>query len=79
MISAAVIFFLRVIDMSIDTMRMLFVIRGKRIIVWILGASQSTVFFLAVSQALRGEANILTMFGYAFGFATGNVDRRAHV
>ena len=73
MISAAVIFFLRVIDMSIDTMRMLFVIRGKRIIVWILGASQSTVFFLAVSQALRGEANILTTFGYAFGFAIGNV------
>lgn len=72
-ISAAVIFFLRVIDMSIDTVRLLFVIRGKKILVWILGALQSTIFFLAVSQALRGDANFLTTLGYAFGFATGNV------
>lgn len=73
LISALVIFALRVIDMSIDTMRLLFVIRGKKLFVWILGAAQATVFFLAVSQALRGEANILTTFGYAFGFATGNL------
>lgn len=73
LLSGIVIFFLRVIDMSIDTIRLLFVIRGKRIVVWILGAMQSTVFYLAVSQALRGDANILTTLGYAFGFATGNV------
>lgn len=73
LLSGIVIFLLRVIDMSIDTIRLLFVIRGRRIVVWILGAAQSTVFYLAVSQALRGEANIFTTLGYAFGFATGNV------
>lgn len=73
LLSGIVIFLLRVIDMSIDTIRLLFVIRGKRIVVWILGAMQSTVFYLAVSQALRGDANVLTTMGYAFGFATGNV------
>lgn len=73
LLSGIIIFLLRVIDMAIDTMRLLFVIRGKKFFVWILGAMQSTVFFLAVSQALRGEANIMTTLGYAFGFATGNV------
>ena len=34
-ISALMIFLLRVADMSLDTMRMLFVVRGKKPIAWI--------------------------------------------
>ena len=33
-----VIFFLRVTDMSLDTLRVLFVIRGRKPLAWILGS-----------------------------------------
>jgi uncharacterized protein YebE (UPF0316 family) len=72
-ISALVIFLLRVIDMSLDTMRMLFVVRGKKPIAWILGFLQSLVFVIAISTVLANLNNILNIVGYAAGFATGNV------
>ena len=72
-ISALVIFLLRVADMSFDTMRMLFVVRGKKPIAWILGFLQSLVFVIAISTVLANLNNILNIVGYAAGFATGNV------
>ncbi len=68
------IFALRVIDMSMDTMRMLFVVRGRKKIAWGLGFGQSLVFVIAISAALAEVAkNPLALIGYAAGFATGNV------
>jgi uncharacterized protein YebE (UPF0316 family) len=73
LISALMIFILRVIDMSLDTMRMLFVVRGKKPIAWILGFFQSLVFVIAISTVLANLNNLLNIVGYAAGFATGNV------
>lgn len=70
---AVSIFFLRVIDMSLDTIRLLFVVRGRKTLAWILGFFQSAVFIIAISSVLTNEQNILTIIGYAGGFATGNV------
>ncbi len=72
-LGALLIFFLRILDMSMDTLRVLFVVRGKKLPVWILGAIQSTIFILAVSEVLKGDTNPLIILGYATGFATGNV------
>jgi uncharacterized protein YebE (UPF0316 family) len=72
-ISALMIFLLRVIDMSLDTMRMLFVVRGKKTVAWVLGFLQSLVFVIAISTVLANLNNILNIIGYAAGFATGNV------
>lgn len=67
------IFFLRVIDMSLDTIRLLFVVRGRKMLAWILGFFQAAVFIIAISSVLTNEQNVLTIVGYAAGFATGNV------
>lgn len=67
------IFFLRVIDMSLDTIRVLFVVRGRKLLAWILGFFQSAVFVVAISSVLTNPQNFLTIIGYAAGFATGNV------
>ncbi len=68
------IFCLRVMDMSMDTMRMLFVVRGRKRIAWGLGFFQSLIFVIAISAALAEVAvNPLAVIGYACGFATGNV------
>ena len=67
------IFALRVVDMSLDTIRVLFVVRGKKAIVWVLGFFQSLVFVVAISSVLTQLDNILNVIGYATGFATGNL------
>jgi uncharacterized protein YebE (UPF0316 family) len=70
---ALLIFALRVGDMSLDTIRVLFVVRNKRLLVWILGFFQSLIFVIAISSVLSQLNNILNVIGYATGFATGNV------
>lgn len=70
---AFMIMLLRICDMSLDTIRVLFVVRGKKLLVFILGFFQSVIFVLAISSVLTKMDNILNVLGYALGFATGNV------
>jgi uncharacterized protein YebE (UPF0316 family) len=70
---AALIFSLRVLDMTLDTLRVLFVMRGRRKIAWVLGFFQSAIFVTAISTVLSNLDNPLNIVGYAAGFATGNV------
>ena len=72
-LSAGVIFALRVCDMTLDTLRVLMVMRGKKSIAWILGFFQSAIFILAISSVLAHLGNPLNVIGYAAGFATGIV------
>jgi uncharacterized protein YebE (UPF0316 family) len=68
-----VIFLLRVTDMSLDTLRVLFVIRGRRSITWILGFFQSVIWVVAITSVLNNLGNLWNIVAYAGGFATGNV------
>lgn len=72
-LSAGLIFGLRVTDMTLDTLRVLFVMRGRKPIAWILGFFQALVFVIAITYVLRDLTNPLNMIGYAAGFATGVV------
>ncbi len=65
------VFTMRVIDMSLDTLRLLFVMRGRKLLAGGIGVIQATVFILAVSTVLRGPLDPLTVAGYALGFGTG--------
>jgi uncharacterized protein YebE (UPF0316 family) len=67
------IFALRVTDMTFDTLRMLFVVRGKKAVAWVLGFLQSVIFVIAITSVLSHLDNPLNVIGYAAGFATGNV------
>jgi uncharacterized protein YebE (UPF0316 family) len=67
------IFACRVADMSMDTVRMLFVMRGRKKLAWILGFCQSIIYVVAISSVLTHLGNPLLVVGYATGFATGNV------
>lgn len=72
-LSAGFIFGLRLTDMTLDTLRILFVLRGRKGVAWILGFFQSLVFVLAITSVMRNLNNPFNMAGYAAGFATGNV------
>jgi len=68
-----VIFGLRVADMTLDTMRVLFVLRGRKALAWFLGFAQSAIWVVAISSVLRHVDNLWNVVGYAGGFATGTV------
>ncbi len=71
--SAALIFALRIVDVSIATVRMLVIIRGERLMAWVLGFFQALVFVVAIRQIFANLDNVWNMVGYAAGFATGTV------
>jgi uncharacterized protein YebE (UPF0316 family) len=68
---ALLIFFLRIIDVSCDTMRVIFAIRGKRVIAAALGFVQALVWIFAVANAVKHLNSVLHVLGYAGGYAMG--------
>lgn len=72
-LTALGIFCLRVCDVSLDTVRVIYVVRGRKKEAWILGFLTSTIYVVAISSVLTNLDNPLNVIGYAAGFATGNV------
>jgi len=68
---ALLIFCLRIIDVSCDTMRVIFAIRGKRVIAASLGFIQALVWIFAVANAVKHLDSVLHVLGYAGGYAMG--------
>jgi uncharacterized protein YebE (UPF0316 family) len=70
---ALAIFSLRIIDVSVGTIRTLAVVQGKIKTSVVLGFFEVLVWLVAVSQVLgQVTANPLLMFVYCAGFAGGN-------
>lgn len=65
------IFLSRIIDVSIGTIRIIFVSRGKRNLAPLLGFFEVLVWIMAISQIMKHLDNIACYFAYAAGFATG--------
>ena len=70
---ALLIFSLRIIDVSLYTMRFMMVIRGRKGLAWIFAIFQSLVFVTAITSVIADIGNWTKVVGYAAGFPTGNV------
>jgi uncharacterized protein YebE (UPF0316 family) len=68
---ALLIFAARIVDVSCDTMRVIFAIRGKRGIAAVLGFIQAFVWIYAVGSAVKHLDSIWHVLGYAGGYAAG--------
>lgn len=68
----ALIFCARVTDVSMDTMRVIFVSRGVRLLAAGLGFFEILIWLLAISATMQNMTNPLCYVAYAGGFATGN-------
>lgn len=64
---------MRVINMALDTLRALMMLRDKRGLVWLFGFIETIIFVVAFSSVLSNLDNFLNTIAYAAGFATGNV------
>ena len=72
-LGALLIFCLRIVDVSCDTMRVLFAIRGQRAIAGALGFVQAMIWIFAVGQAVKHLDSWPHILGYAGGYATGTM------
>ena len=72
-LTALLIFLVRVASISMDTLRFMLTIRGKQGIAWLLGFIESVLYVVTVGVVLKDLSNVLNVVGYAAGFATGNV------
>jgi uncharacterized protein YebE (UPF0316 family) len=68
-----IIFGLRTLDLTVATLRMLLVVRGRKTLAWIFGLIQSASFVLGIAGVLGNLSNPINLLAYAAGFATGNV------
>lgn len=68
------IFFARIIDVTLATLRTVYSVKGKTILAGIIGFIEATIWFIVVKEALN--TNIQSPFivmSYAGGFAAGSV------
>ena len=66
------IFLVRILDVSLGTIRTIMTVKNKNIIASIIGFVEVTVWFLVVKEALNTNNNsIFIVFSYALGFSTG--------
>jgi uncharacterized protein YebE (UPF0316 family) len=63
----------RIVDVSIGTVRMVMVIRGRRYTAAILGFFEVTVWLLAITGIIAHVDNIISYLAYGLGFALGNI------
>jgi uncharacterized protein YebE (UPF0316 family) len=62
----------RIVDVSLGTLRMTWVIQGRRGVAWIIGFIEILIWVLVVSQVIQNLHQPAYAISYAFGFATGN-------
>jgi len=65
------IFIARICDVSLGTIRVIFVSRGYRHLAPLLGFFEISIWLLAISQIMRDINDISIYLAYAAGFATG--------
>jgi uncharacterized protein YebE (UPF0316 family) len=72
-LGAILIFAAKVIDVSIGSMRLIFLTRGKKYIVAGLGLVESIVYIVALGFVVNRLDNPLNIAMYGLGFAGGNI------
>lgn len=66
------IFLARVADVTLGTLRIIFVSRGKRKIAPLLGFFEVLIWIVAIGQLVQNLGSVTSYLGYAAGFAAGN-------
>lgn len=66
------IFLARILDVSIGTIRIVFIARGKRRLAPILGFFEVFIWIVVISQLVNNLNSLIAYVAYAGGFAAGN-------
>jgi uncharacterized protein YebE (UPF0316 family) len=67
-----VIFFTRVVDVSMDTVRIISISKGYKILAAFIGFFEVLIWLFAITRIMQNLHNWVCYVAYAGGFATGN-------
>lgn len=68
------IFFARIMDVSLGTIRTNFSVRGKTLLAGLIGFIEVFIWFLVVKEALNTDSNSMwIVIAYSGGYATGTI------
>jgi len=73
LLSALLIFMLRIVDVSLYMMRFMMVMRGRKVYAWIFAFCQSIIYVSVIANVIKNITEPLILLGYAAGLATGMV------
>lgn len=71
--TALLIFVLRVVDVSMGTMRMIMITRGMRAWSALIGFVEVTIWVVAISQVITHLDSVWNILAYSGGFAAGTL------
>jgi uncharacterized protein YebE (UPF0316 family) len=67
-----IIFLTRILDVTLGTLRIIFISRGRKHLAPLLGFVEVFIWITLVSQIVGGAQNFVAYLAYAAGFAAGN-------
>jgi len=67
------ILLLRTLNMTLDTLRTLAVVRGRLAASWVLGFAASLTFVISTVYVFEGLADLWRLLAYGVGYATGSL------
>jgi uncharacterized protein YebE (UPF0316 family) len=69
----ALIFSARVCDVSLGTIRVIFISKGLKYIAPVIGFFEVIIWLLAIGQVMQNLTNVASYIAYGAGFATGTL------
>jgi uncharacterized protein YebE (UPF0316 family) len=66
------VFFARLVDVTLGTLRIIFLSRGRKYLAPLLGFVEVFIWISIIAQITKGAHNVAAYFAYAAGFAAGN-------
>jgi len=72
-IGAGIIFVLRVINMSLDTLRIRMMNRGQKPLAFIFGVVETLIYLYTLSAVIQNLDNWVNIAAYSLGFGVGSI------
>lgn len=72
-LSALMIMCMRIVDVTISTIRTLMVVQGRKYYAGILGFVEVTIWVFAIRHIMMHIDNLWNILGYSTGFGLGNI------
>jgi uncharacterized protein YebE (UPF0316 family) len=66
------IFLARIVDVTLGTLRIVFISKGDKMIAPLLGFIEVLIWLVAITQVMQNLSNFVSYLAWAGGFATGN-------
>jgi uncharacterized protein YebE (UPF0316 family) len=73
LLGAFIIMCLRIIDVSLGTIRTINMVQGRKYNAGLFGFFESLIWIIAIRHIMQNLDNLINILGYATGFALGNV------